>query len=111
MNSNLNVSDENLHRSLFPISDVKQSQIARTIRHNSKSIISREAFRDSDGKNSHENLLHWNDELQQQFFLTNEITVFRNLRTESLYNWLKAEDIAVSVLTVYLIFKICKNFS
>ena len=44
MNNNLNVIDENLHRSLFFISDVKQSQIARTIRHNSKGIISREAF-------------------------------------------------------------------
>ena len=55
MNSNLNVGDENLHRSLFSISDVKQSQIARTFRHNSKGIISREAFRDSDGKYSHEN--------------------------------------------------------
>ena len=36
MNNNLNVTDQNLHRSLFSISDVKQSQIARTIRHNSK---------------------------------------------------------------------------
>ena len=50
MNNNLNVSDENLHRSLFCISDVKQSQIDRTVRHNSKGIISREAFRDSDGE-------------------------------------------------------------
>ena len=48
MNNNLNVSDENLHRSLFSISDLKQSQIAQTIRHNSKRIINREAFRDSD---------------------------------------------------------------
>ena len=44
MKSNLNVSDENLHRSLFSILDVKQSQIAQTIVHNSKGIISREAF-------------------------------------------------------------------
>ena len=55
MNNNLNVSVENLHRSLFSLSDVKESQIARTIRHNSKGIISREAFRDSDGNYSHEN--------------------------------------------------------
>ena len=39
-----------MHRSLFSISEVKQSQIARIIRHNSQGIISREAFRDSDGK-------------------------------------------------------------
>ena len=50
MHINSNVSDENLHRSLFSISDVKQSQIARTIRLDSKEIISREAFGDSDGK-------------------------------------------------------------
>ena len=106
MNYNLNVSDENLHRSLFSISDVKQSQIARTIRHNSKEIISREAFRDSDGKYSHENFIHWNAQFQKRFFLTNEITILRNLKTESLYVWLKAKNIAVSVLTVYLIFKI-----
>ena len=61
MNSNLIVTDENLHRSLFSTSDVKQSQIARTIRHNIKGNISREAFRDSDGKYSHENFIHWND--------------------------------------------------
>ena len=50
MNSNLNVSDESLHRSFFSISDVKQSQIDRTIRHNSRGFINRETFRDSDGK-------------------------------------------------------------
>ena len=76
MNNNLNVSDENLHRSLFSISDVKQSQIIRTIRHNSKRIISREAFRDSVGKYSHENFIRWNAQFQKQFFLTNEITIF-----------------------------------
>ena len=44
MNSNLNVSNENLHRSLFSTSDVKHSQNVRAIRHTSKRIISREAF-------------------------------------------------------------------
>ena len=39
MNSNLVVGDEDLHRSLFSISDVKQSQIAQTISHTSKTII------------------------------------------------------------------------
>ena len=58
MNSNLNVSNENLHRSLFSKSDVKRSQIALTIRHNSKRIISREALRDSDEKCSQENFIH-----------------------------------------------------
>ena len=104
MNNNLNVSDENLHRSLFSTSDKKQSQIARTIRHNSKGIFSRKAFQDSDEKYTHENFIHWNAQLQKQFFLTNEIITFRNLKTESVYVWLKAKDIAVSVLTVYLIF-------
>ena len=65
MNSNSNVSDENL---LFSTSDVKQIQSAWKIRHNSKGIISREAFQDSDGKYSHENFIHWNDEFQEQFF-------------------------------------------
>ena len=111
MNSNLNVSDENLFRSLFSTSEVKQSQIARTIPHNSKRIISREAFQDSNGKHSHKNFFHWNDQFQQQFFLTDEITtIFRNLRTENLYIWLKAKDIAVSVLTVYIIFQFVNNF-
>ena len=36
--------------------------------------------------------------------------IFRNLKTENLYVWLKAKDIAVSVLTVYLIFQFVKNF-
>ena len=89
INSNLNVSDENLHRSLFSASEVKQSQIARTICHNSKGIISREVFQVSNGKNSHENFIHWNDQFQKQFFLTNEIKFFRNIRTESIYIWLK----------------------
>ena len=110
MNNNLSVSNENLHCSLFSISDVKQSQIAKAFCHNSKGIISRETFRDSDGKYSHENFIHWNAQFQKQFFLTNEITIFRNLKTESLYVWLKAKDIAVSVLTVYLIFQVVKNF-
>ena len=43
-------------------------------------------------------------------FSPNEITIFRNLKTENLYVWLKAKDIAVSVLTVYLIFQIVKHF-
>ena len=89
MNSNLNVSYENLRSSLFSTSDVKRSQIDRTIRHNSKRLISLEAFRDSDGKNSHENFYHWNDQFQQEIFLTNEITVFCNSKTESLYICLK----------------------
>ena len=110
MNTNLNVSDENLHSSLFSKSDVKQSQIAGTIRHNSNGIISREAFRDLDEKYSPENFIHWNAQFQKHFFLTNEIRIFRNLKTESLYVWLKAKDIAVSVLTVYLIFQFVKNF-
>ena len=106
MNSNLNVSDENLHSSLFSASEVKQIQIARTIRHNSRGIISLEAFRDSDGKYSHENFYHWNDQFQQEIFLTNEITVFCNSKTESLYICLKAKKIAVPALTVYLIFQL-----
>ena len=68
MNNNLIVSDENLYRRFFSISDVKQSQIARTICHNSKGIISREAFQDSDGKYSHENFIHRNAQFQKQFF-------------------------------------------
>ena len=36
--------------------------------------------------------------------------IFRNLKTESLYVWLKAKDIAVSVLTVYFGFQFVKNF-
>ena len=110
MNCNLNESDENLHRSFFSISDVKESKIAQTIRHNRKGIISREAFRDPDGKYSHENVIHWNNQFQHQFFRTKEITNFHNLRTKSLYIWLKAKDIAVSLLTVYLIFQSVKNF-
>ena len=47
MNSKLNVSDENLHRSLFSTSYVKRSQIARIIRQNSKGNISWGAIRDS----------------------------------------------------------------
>ena len=57
MNSNLNISDENLHQSRFSTSNVKQGQIARAIRLIGKGIISREAFQDSDGKKSHENFL------------------------------------------------------
>ena len=134
LNSNLNVIDENLYRNLFSTSDVKQSQIAQIIRRNSKGIISREAFQDPYGKYSHEIYIHWNDQFQQQFFLTNEIIAFRNLRTEAKWKiekwgrllrltrqcprlltkginlWLKAEDIAVSVLTVYLIFQFVKKF-
>ena len=76
MKCNLKVSDENLHRSLFTTSDVKQCQIALIFRHNSKRIISREAFRDSDGKYSNENFVHWNDQFQLEFFLTNEKQFF-----------------------------------
>ena len=71
INITLSVSDENLHRNLFSPSDVKQSQIATTIRHNSNRSISRESVQDNDGKYSHENFIHWNDQFQQVFFLTN----------------------------------------
>ena len=112
MNSNLNVSNENLDRRLFSTSDIKQSQIARTIRHNSKGIISQEAFRDSDGKNSHEDIIYWNDQFQHEIFLEKkEITISWNLKTESSYIWLKATELAVSVLTAYLIFRIVQNFA
>ena len=110
MNNDLNSSDQNLHRRFFSTSDLKKSQITRTIRHNSEGIISREAFRDSDGKYNHDNFVHWNKQIQQEIFLAKEITIFRNLKTENLYVWLKAKDIAVSVLTVYLIFQFVKNF-
>ena len=46
----------------------------------------------------------------KKLFLAKEITIFCNLKTESLYVWLKAKDITVSVLTVYLIFQFVKNF-
>ena len=72
MNSNLNVSDENLNRCLFSTSDVKQSQTARTFRHNSKGIISLEAFQDPTGKYRHKKFFHWNKQLQQYLYLTNE---------------------------------------
>ena len=38
------------------------------------------------------------------------MTIFLNLKTESLYFCLKAKDIAVLVLTVYIIFQFVKNF-
>ena len=68
MNNDLNSSDQNLHRSLFSTSNLKKSQIIRTIGHNSKGIISREAFRDSDGKYNHDNFVHWNNQFQQEIF-------------------------------------------
>ena len=107
MNSNLIVIDDNLHCSLFSSSDVKQSQIGRTIRHNSKRILNREAFQDSNGKYSNEFFVRWNDQFQKQFFLLNKIIFFPNF----LYICLKTEDIALSVLTVYLIFQFVKTFS
>ena len=79
MNKDLNSSDQNLHRSFLHIK-FKKSQIARTIRHNSKGIISREAFRDLDGKYNHDNFVPWNNQFQQQIFLAKEITIFRNLK-------------------------------
>ena len=48
-NSNLNVGDENLHRSPSSASNIKQGQIARTFRHNSKGIIIQDALQDLDG--------------------------------------------------------------
>ena len=110
MNSNLNLSLENLHRSLFSTSDVNQIQSVRTVCHNRKEIIIREVFRDWDGKYRHQNFIQWNDQFQQEIFPVNEKTVFRNLKTECLYIWLKAKDIALSVSTVYLIFQFVKIF-
>ena len=110
LNNDLNSSDQNLHRSHFSTSDSRKSPIARKIRHNSKGIISREAFRDSDEKYNHDNFVHWKNQFQQEIFLAKEIKTFCNLKTESLYVWLKAKDIAVSVLRVYLIFQFVKYF-
>ena len=76
MNNDLNSCDQNLNRSLFSASDLKKSQIARTIRHNSKGIISREAFRDSVGKYNHDNFVHWNNQFQQKIILAKKITIF-----------------------------------
>ena len=85
MISNWNVNDEKLHCSPFSTSDAEQSQIARTIRHNSIGIISREAFQNSDGKYSYESFIHRKERFQQKFLLTNEITIFRNLSSESFH--------------------------
>ena len=82
MNNDLNSSD--LHRSLFSTSYLKNSQIDPTIRYNSTGIISREAFRDSNGKYNHDNFVYWNKQFQQEIFLAKEITIFCNLKTESL---------------------------
>ena len=68
MNNDLNSSDQNLHRSLFSTSDLKKSQIVRKIRHNSEGIISREAFRDSDGKYSHDYLYIGTTSFNNKFF-------------------------------------------
>ena len=61
MKINSNVSDENLHRSIFSTSDKKQSQIAWKICHNSKRIISRDNFQDLDGKYCHETFILFDD--------------------------------------------------
>ena len=37
----------------------------------SKGIITRETIRDSNGKYSHENFIHWNDQFHQEFVLAN----------------------------------------
>ena len=103
MNSNLNVSNENLNCSLFAISDLKQIQIAQKICHNSKGKHSGIRIENTVMKIG-------NDQYQQENVLANEITVFRNLKTKSLYIWLNMNEIAVSVLTVYLIFCFVKNF-
>ena len=68
----------------FSTSDIKQSQIVRAIRHNGKRIVSREAFRVLDGKHSHGNFIHWNDQFQPETFLANEITFFWKLKTKKL---------------------------
>ena len=36
--------------------------------------------------------------------------IFRKLKTRNLYIWLKAKDIAVAVLLVYLIFQFVRKF-
>ena len=68
MNSNLNVSDQKQHRSLFSTSNIQHSQNAGTIRHNKKESNSQEAFGNSDGKYRHKNFIHWNDRFQQKNF-------------------------------------------
>ena len=61
------------------------------MRHNSKGIISREAFQDSDGKYSNENFIHWNDQLQQEFFLTNEKQYFSEFKKRKLVHLVKSD--------------------
>ena len=107
MNSNLYVSDENLHRKLFSTSDrVKLlEQFAITGQESSVRKHSQIRMENTVIKI----LFTGTTTFQQENFLANEITIFRNLKTESLYIWLKAKDIAVSVITVYLIFQILKK--
>ena len=90
MKSNLIVSDENLHRSFFSTSDVKQSQIAWTIRHNSQGTISSEAFQDFSNK--------WN----------NNFSEFMNRK---LINLVKSEGHCFVSLNSLPLFSNCEKFS
>ena len=55
-------------------------------------------------KYRHQNFIHWIDQFLQEIFRAKEIPIFRNLKSENFYFWLKSKDIAVLVLKVYLIF-------
>ena len=66
MNSNLNVRDKNLHRSLFSTSDVKQSQIEQKIRHISEDL--------SVGKNSE----IWMEKTVRKFLFTGTTSSKKN---------------------------------
>ena len=73
MNNNLNISHQNLQHSSFATADIKQSQIAQTVRHNSKGISV------ENGKNSRENFIHWNQLFHKEIFLAKKITIFLEL--------------------------------
>ena len=104
MNSNPNVSDQNLHRRFFSTSDLKQSQVAQKFCQNSKGVISQEAIRTSEQKYSHENFVFWNDQFQQFIhFVKSEGHCSVSLKTLPLFSNCKKKFPNCSSIWDYLI--------
>ena len=99
-----------LQEGLFSTQDVLQSQKARNLRHNRKTIVGREVFRNEKGEFTHPNFQHWNLNWDEIDWPTDKWqSMLTNVKTKTLSFWEKAKELVISILTVYFLFCIVKH--
>ena len=88
---------------LFTMEDLVRSIRARSIRHSRTTVTGREVYLGSKGTFSHETLFHLNFPEHQIGVSWTVLPWFQSVKKETLFFWLIAREIAVTILTISLI--------